>query len=244
MAVAQKNSNADDKEPATASKPVPDFNKEQDLSAYRTMLTIRRFEEKAGQMYGMGLIGGFCHLYIGQEAVVVGMQMALKDGGAPPQMAAQGAAPPPRAAANPTAASNALDPPDALGVPDSPGTSTAMAPSAAQPPLPARRCPHMFAEGAILAGGAIMSCQAYFAEAVGDMNTVPDYMSVWSGPRMQSLRSGLASGSAWVQCNECWISQMHCYAPAAGALESTLNSEAQLTELVMKAWALRHCDRR
>ncbi|WP_425374650.1 pyruvate dehydrogenase (acetyl-transferring) E1 component subunit alpha [Pseudolabrys taiwanensis] len=44
------------------------------------MLTIRRFEEKAGQMYGMGLIGGFCHLYIGQEAVVVGMQMALKDG--------------------------------------------------------------------------------------------------------------------------------------------------------------------
>jgi pyruvate dehydrogenase E1 component alpha subunit len=44
------------------------------------MLLIRRFEEKAGQMYGMGLIGGFCHLYIGQEAVVVGMQMALKDG--------------------------------------------------------------------------------------------------------------------------------------------------------------------
>ena len=44
------------------------------------MLLIRRFEEKAGQMYGMGLIGGFCHLYIGQEAVVVGMQMALKQG--------------------------------------------------------------------------------------------------------------------------------------------------------------------
>jgi pyruvate dehydrogenase E1 component alpha subunit len=44
------------------------------------MLLIRRFEEKAGQMYGMGLIGGFCHLYIGQEAVVVGMQMALKEG--------------------------------------------------------------------------------------------------------------------------------------------------------------------
>jgi pyruvate dehydrogenase E1 component alpha subunit len=80
MAVAQKNSNAADKAPETASKPVPDFTKEQDLSAYHTMLTIRRFEEKAGQMYGMGLIGGFCHLYIGQEAVVVGMQMALKDG--------------------------------------------------------------------------------------------------------------------------------------------------------------------
>ena len=46
------------------------------------MLLIRRFEEKAGQMYGMGLIGGFCHLYIGQEAVVVGMQMTLKKGDA------------------------------------------------------------------------------------------------------------------------------------------------------------------
>src|SRR5580765_4094570 len=73
MAVAQKS-------PSTDAKPVADFSKEQELSAYRTMLTIRRFEEKAGQMYGMGLIGGFCHLYIGQEAVVVGMQMALKPG--------------------------------------------------------------------------------------------------------------------------------------------------------------------
>ena len=45
---------------------------------YKDMLLIRRFEEKAGQMYGMGLIGGFCHLYIGQEAVVVGMQAALE----------------------------------------------------------------------------------------------------------------------------------------------------------------------
>ncbi|WP_244406054.1 MULTISPECIES: pyruvate dehydrogenase (acetyl-transferring) E1 component subunit alpha [Brucella] len=44
------------------------------------MLLIRRFEEKAGQLYGMGFIGGFCHLYIGQEAVVVGMQMALQEG--------------------------------------------------------------------------------------------------------------------------------------------------------------------
>ncbi len=50
------------------------------LKAYRTMLLIRRFEEKAGQLYGMGLIGGFCHLYIGQEAVVTGMQMAIGDG--------------------------------------------------------------------------------------------------------------------------------------------------------------------
>src|SRR6201747_497981 len=47
---------------------------------YKDMLLIRRFEEKAGQLYGMGLIGGFCHLYIGQEAVVVGIQSALKDG--------------------------------------------------------------------------------------------------------------------------------------------------------------------
>src|SRR5438093_12475565 len=50
------------------------------LQYYRNMLLIRRFEERAGQMYGMGLIGGFCHLYIGQEAVVVGMQAALREG--------------------------------------------------------------------------------------------------------------------------------------------------------------------
>ena len=49
--------------------PVPEFSKEQELVAYREMLAIRRFEEKAGQMYGMGLIGGFCHLYIGQEEI-------------------------------------------------------------------------------------------------------------------------------------------------------------------------------
>jgi len=47
---------------------------------YRDMLLIRRFEEKAGQLYGMGLIGGFCHLYIGQEAVVVGLEAATKEG--------------------------------------------------------------------------------------------------------------------------------------------------------------------
>ncbi|MCF8478651.1 MAG: pyruvate dehydrogenase (acetyl-transferring) E1 component subunit alpha [Pseudolabrys sp.] len=75
--VVQASSSDDQAPPAT---PIADFSKDQDLSAYQTMLTIRRFEEKAGQMYGMGLIGGFCHLYIGQEAVVVGMQMALKDG--------------------------------------------------------------------------------------------------------------------------------------------------------------------
>jgi pyruvate dehydrogenase E1 component alpha subunit len=58
----------------------PEFTKAQELKALRDMLLIRRFEEKAGQLYGMGAIGGFCHLYIGQEAVVVGMQMALKKG--------------------------------------------------------------------------------------------------------------------------------------------------------------------
>src|SRR2546423_6315349 len=57
-----------------------EFTREQELTALRDMLLIRRFEEKAGQLYGMGAIGGFCHLYIGQEAIVVGMQMALKKG--------------------------------------------------------------------------------------------------------------------------------------------------------------------
>ena len=56
------------------------MSKEQLLRAYADMLLIRRFEEKAGQLYGMGLIGGFCHLYIGQEAVVVGIQAALGEG--------------------------------------------------------------------------------------------------------------------------------------------------------------------
>ena len=59
---------------------IAEFDRDAELKAYREMLLIRRFEEKAGQLYGMGFIGGFCHLYIGQEAVVVGMQMALKDG--------------------------------------------------------------------------------------------------------------------------------------------------------------------
>jgi pyruvate dehydrogenase E1 component alpha subunit len=80
MAVAQINQSTGHDGPAAGHNSVPDFTKDQELSAYETMLTIRRFEEKAGQMYGMGLIGGFCHLYIGQEAVVVGMQMALKAG--------------------------------------------------------------------------------------------------------------------------------------------------------------------
>ena len=55
-------------------------SKEELLDFYKQMLLIRRFEEKAGQLYGLGLIGGFCHLYIGQEAVAVGLQSALEVG--------------------------------------------------------------------------------------------------------------------------------------------------------------------
>ncbi len=58
----------------------PKVSKEKLLEFYRTMLLIRRFEEKAGQLYGMGLIGGFCHLYIGQEAVVVGLEASANAG--------------------------------------------------------------------------------------------------------------------------------------------------------------------
>lgn len=59
---------------------VTPYSKEKKLELYRDMLYIRRFEEKAGQMYGMGLIGGFCHLYIGQEAVAVGMKQVMIPG--------------------------------------------------------------------------------------------------------------------------------------------------------------------
>ena len=61
-------------------KHAAEASKDELLQYYRDMLLIRRFEERAGQLYGMGLIGGFCHLYIGQEAVVVGMQAALRQG--------------------------------------------------------------------------------------------------------------------------------------------------------------------
>ena len=85
MAVAAKKASAKSKADAKSlsgpATPKPaDFTKDQDLAAYRAMLLIRRFEEKAGQLYGMGFIGGFCHLYIGQEAVVTGMKMALIEG--------------------------------------------------------------------------------------------------------------------------------------------------------------------
>jgi pyruvate dehydrogenase E1 component alpha subunit len=63
----------------TASKSAT-VDKDRLLSFYRSMLLIRRFEERAGQLYGMGLIGGFCHLYIGQEAIAVGVESARQDG--------------------------------------------------------------------------------------------------------------------------------------------------------------------
>ncbi len=65
---------------ADYAAPITDMSVEDLQKAWHDMLRIRRFEEKAGQLYGMGLIGGFCHLYIGQEAVVVGVQMALSPG--------------------------------------------------------------------------------------------------------------------------------------------------------------------
>ncbi|MEK1853141.1 MAG: pyruvate dehydrogenase (acetyl-transferring) E1 component subunit alpha [Phyllobacterium sp.] len=81
MATRAKKSPARSAQTSAAKAPKPiQFTKEQELEAYRQMLLIRRFEEKAGQLYGMGFIGGFCHLYIGQEAVVTGMQMSLKEG--------------------------------------------------------------------------------------------------------------------------------------------------------------------
>jgi len=74
MAKAAVAKTAPDKNPASKANTL---NKAEALKLYREMLLIRRFEEKAGQLYGMGLIGGFCHLYIGQEAVVVGMSQAI-----------------------------------------------------------------------------------------------------------------------------------------------------------------------
>jgi pyruvate dehydrogenase E1 component alpha subunit len=79
-APARSKSRSDGKSSGLSAPKPAEFTKEEELAAYRHMLLIRRFEEKAGQLYGMGFIGGFCHLYIGQEAVVTGMKMALIEG--------------------------------------------------------------------------------------------------------------------------------------------------------------------
>lgn len=73
---AKKSTTSKSASKSKASSKSPAASGDQLISYYREMLNIRRFEEKAGQLYGMGLIGGFCHLYIGQEAVVVGMTQA------------------------------------------------------------------------------------------------------------------------------------------------------------------------
>jgi pyruvate dehydrogenase E1 component alpha subunit len=78
MARAVKTSKPAQAGPKSASATADD--KDELLGFYRDMLLIRRFEERAGQLYGMGLIGGFCHLYIGQEAVAVGMQQVKQVG--------------------------------------------------------------------------------------------------------------------------------------------------------------------
>jgi len=71
------------KKSSKSKKPTLKTNKDELLGYYRDMLLIRRFEEKAGQLYGMGQIAGFCHLYIGQEAVVTGCRAAMKWYGEP-----------------------------------------------------------------------------------------------------------------------------------------------------------------
>jgi len=77
---AEAKVSADSKAAAAAPSADKSFSVDDYRRAYEEMLLIRRFEEKAGQLYGMGLIGGFCHLYIGQEAVVIGAQMAMQEG--------------------------------------------------------------------------------------------------------------------------------------------------------------------
>ena len=76
MARAKSAAKAGDQPAGTAG----DLGKDALLGFYRNMLLIRRFEERAGQLYGMGLIGGFCHLYIGQEAIAVGVQSIQEEG--------------------------------------------------------------------------------------------------------------------------------------------------------------------
>ena len=79
-AAAAKTASKSSKSAETSIPNTPTASKDDLLRYYREMVLIRRFEERAGQLYGMGLIGGFCHLYIGQEAVAVGVQESVKQG--------------------------------------------------------------------------------------------------------------------------------------------------------------------
>ncbi|MFN3536907.1 MAG: thiamine pyrophosphate-dependent enzyme, partial [Brevundimonas sp.] len=79
-AAAQKPTTAKSAKAPASIPNAPEASKDELLEYYRQMVLIRRFEERAGQLYGMGLIGGFCHLYIGQEAVAVGVQASVKQG--------------------------------------------------------------------------------------------------------------------------------------------------------------------
>ena len=77
--MAKSSKSAKSKKPNLKAVPSTNHDPEELKKLYRDMLLIRRFEEKAGQLYGMGLIGGFCHLYIGQEAVVTGIQSVQQE---------------------------------------------------------------------------------------------------------------------------------------------------------------------
>src|SRR3954464_4049390 len=79
-AAGRRKANGADAPPSKAKATGESGGKDELLKYYRDMLLIRRFEERAGQLYGMGLIGGFCHLYIGQEAIAVGVQAARAEG--------------------------------------------------------------------------------------------------------------------------------------------------------------------
>lgn len=80
VGITSKKSNIATLHPKSSNTNSVNLSKEEYLELFKTMVSIRRFEERAGQLYGMGLIGGFCHLYIGQEAVVTGLQKLSIEG--------------------------------------------------------------------------------------------------------------------------------------------------------------------
>ncbi len=110
---------------------------------------------------------------------------------------------------------------------------------------PARRlCPHMYADGSMLSNGTIMSCQAYFANGVGNLKTALDFMSIWSGERMRSLRAGIGTAAEWSQCGQCWISQMQLEGPGLTRGSTRRSDNEPLTAKTRRAWDLRKCAHR